>query len=482
MRAGYRELIIGMAKEMITGLVIREDQLEWTVLSTDKDRTQVGETRRVQVAGRPVLSPAGDEDVGMATQESAGGEAEDPLAEQVKKECRHLKSPISVCVSSDQLLTRVIKVPPVPDDEIPGMIRLQLDKISPFPVEEMVFSHELLTETPEERTILLAAVKEDVVDRLENTIGAAGLSSARVDIAVLGWWRLLKDARVVHEVGRHVMLVQDGSSIEMLVAQNGVPIEFRSLPKSDDWGGEIAEEISYTLMSQELEHGAGGTTLISIWHADPLPAALTQRLKDECLCDVVAKALSELPPLSEGIARRAIPADGPGIDLTPESWRQTEKARVFKRKLFLVAELLLAFWFFGVGVILGGVYYQQWLLGKLEDRKAEWDKPAEAVREMARRVRMINKYTQRTHSAIECLREVSVLLPTGLELTSFSYKKTESLKVSGKAGVVSQVYEFKKTLDKSRLFKDVSLEGPRFDRRSRRQIFDIEIKLPGGEQ
>ena len=62
----------------------------------------------------------------------------------------------------------------------------------------------------------------------------------------------------------------------------------------------------------------------------------------------------------------------------------------------------------------------------------------------------------------------------------FNFKKAESFKIAGRAGTVNQVYEYKSRQDKSRLLKDIRLTGPRYDPRTRKQVFEMEIKLPGG--
>jgi len=76
---------------------------------------------------------------------------------------------------------------------------------------------------------------------------------------------------------------------------------------------------------------------------------------------------------------------------------------------------------------------------------------------------------------------VAVAKPDKVDFTLYSYRKNESLKISGTASLVSQVYAFKNKLDQSDLFETTTLVGPRFDSRKRKQVFDVEIRLSGGE-
>jgi len=101
---------------------------------------------------------------------------------------------------------------------------------------------------------------------------------------------------------------------------------------------------------------------------------------------------------------------------------------------------------------------------------------------MRRRVFMIKRYMDRSDSALECLREISALQPRGIDLTSFSYRKGETLRISGEAETVDQVYSFKSKLEGSTLFVGAKLQGPRRDRKKRKEVFDIDLRLHGGAQ
>ncbi|MFH0879501.1 MAG: PilN domain-containing protein, partial [Lentisphaerota bacterium] len=59
----------------------------------------------------------------------------------------------------------------------------------------------------------------------------------------------------------------------------------------------------------------------------------------------------------------------------------------------------------------------------------------------------------RTHSALECLREVSEVLPGDVTLNTFTYKKGLSLVLRGEAPAANTVYDYYKALDQSTLFE-----------------------------
>jgi hypothetical protein len=118
-------------------------------------------------------------------------------------------------------------------------------------------------------------------------------------------------------------------------------------------------------------------------------------------------------------------------------------------------------------------------LDRLRRDQEKWGPLAMEVRDMRRRVALIQRYTDRTYSVLECFREICLLKPDGLDLKSFEYRKGRFVKLQGQAPNVDLVYQFKKNLDDSELLAGGSLMGPR-DYRGK-QNFDITIPLPGGE-
>lgn len=461
-----------MAKDRITGLVLSEDALEWTTLSV-KARGKVLDSGRVSLGESP--APADE------------AEAEIPTtADRIKDACSGFKgSSVVAGVGTDQLLLRVVELPPVEDGEIGSMVELQVDKFSPFPVESMVVTHEVLQRHQNGSLVLIAAVKEDVVNALGQTLEDAGLRTECLDAAIMGWWWILRDAGKSGEAGRRVFLFLDQSSVQMIAVQDGVPILFRSVAGAqeiahEDSDREICAEVAHSLMSLELEHGGGAATSIMLLYRGEEPLGLASALKSECACEVETAAQDTLAPLSEGLARRAAMREAGRVDLTPMTWRKAEKGRVFRKTVLVAAAAVLVLWLACLGGGVGVLTYQQYKLDRLKAEMEAWRAPALQVRSARRRVFMIERYTDMKTSALECLREISSLQPQGIDLTSFSYRKDESVKIYGEATAVSIVYSFKNRLDGSGVFDESDLTGPTRDARKRKEVFDIELQLAGG--
>jgi hypothetical protein len=459
-----------MAKDNIIGLAFRGDSVEWATLSAVRE-----EYRTVGTGSIPLEADLTEEQTKA-------------LVERLRTETGGLKGHVVVGLPSEDMLLRVVNLPLVEDDELRSMVRLQADKFSPFPVDTMVVSHEVLEKRGDTCVVLIAAAKAEVVERFGKVVEAAGVQAARVDVAVLGWWHLLNEAGEVRKDGRQLFLLVEGTTAEIVVAQDGVPLLLRSLRALEDGGeeelvAELAQEVGYTLMSLELEHGSAGECSVGVWHAGSAPVGLAEKIQQECACEPVLNSLDGLSSLAEGVAGRSADRDASRLDLTPDTWRTAAGTREFKRKMLMAVAIVLGVWVLGAGTLFGGLRFQQMRVSSLKAESEELSGPATEIRKLRYRVVTIKRHRDVTESALECLREISVAQPAGVDLTSFTYRKGEAVKISGEALNSELVYEFKrKLLDNSQLFLGVELQGPHDVPRRNRVRFDMDIKLRGGEQ
>ena len=141
---------------------------------------------------------------------------------------------------------------------------------------------------------------------------------------------------------------------------------------------------------------------------------------------------------------------------------------------------ILGLWVLAAAALFGTLAFEKHRINVLQKQKEELTKPAGEVARMKNRVMLVQRYTDRSKSALECLRHISSLLPEGIDLSSFSYRKGEGVKISGDATTVNLVYDFKKQIDDSGFFLGSTLDGPKLDSHKNRQSFDLDMKLAGG--
>lgn len=487
-----------MAPKLITALVWRADSAEWTTVKLAKGQLDLAGHQETP------LEPAGAEFVNPAR------------AAAVKAALGRAQADLCVGIPSDKVLMRVVDLPTADPAEMRSMAELQVDKFSPFPIEHMAVSLEVLSQKDNASRVLIAAVQRDVITALGDVLGPAGLLPHWVDVEVLGWWQLLKEQGQVPDKGRRVFLLADTSGTDLVISQDGVPVVFRSLGPAaglsdDEYHAEIADEVGYTLTSLEAERGSAEGMRLSLWTwgqqlppklvvpgGIPAPApraggepsrALVSKLREASALDVETRRLDSLPPLSEGLARRAAArgaAAGPTgmLDLAPAEWRSREQARSARKGLLAATAVFLVLWLAGGSAFLGGLALQKKRLVAVKAQVARMEGPAEEIRALKEKVDSFEQYADRSHSALECLREVSELLTEGIDLTSFVYKKGNSVSLRGEADSAEPIYAFFQAMEKSELFTKVKPEAVRQknqEGRSRSE-FSLTADLPGKEE
>ncbi|MBL7075996.1 MAG: pilus assembly protein PilM [Kiritimatiellae bacterium] len=459
-----------MARGRATGFVLEGDRLEWAVLVQGGDRL-----RRVD-QGMEVLS---------LDEEALDPEAAHAAAvEHIRSACGAVKGDTALGLPSTEVLLRVVDLPAVEDDELAEMVELQADKFSPFPIETMAVSHEVLDRSEDQCRVLVAAARDEAVDAHARLLVEAGLRPTGIDSCALGWWRLLQDEGNVPAEGRAALVVIAGATAELIIVQDAVPLVFRSLDLGSDTVpaervADIGQELRHTLITVELEHGSQPCGVV-LWACEDQLAAIENALQAEGVGDITSHALDGLPPVCEGIARRLV--TGGGIDLTPQAWLDADTSARHRRQMLGGLAGVLGVWLLCMIGLVALFGWRKGSISRLQARRKTWEAPAMAVRELRRRVLMIDRYTDMSHSALECLREISGIQPEGVDLVSFTYTKGDTIRVVGQAGERSRIYGFKEALDTSGFFPQVELGTQIQDRRRRHWNFDMVLTLPQGEE
>lgn len=366
------------------------------------------------------------------------------------------------------------------------MVELQVDKFSPFPADEATFAYEILDKKDGRCRLLMGAIPTKTADTLRACLQAAGLPPKWIDINLLGWWRLLRDAGKADGSQSRIFIILDDDACDMIVATGSTPVAVRSLSgldelSPDDVAEEIARETVYTMTSLDLERSGEPLAEISVWHrGETTPESLLHRLREQFPNPVHAASLDTLPPLAEGILRRSLDRQGT-MDLAPASWQQAESARRARRRIIQLSVSLLGIWALGMATLFGGLQYQKQRLGRLQTNLEKLTPAADNARMVRERVRILQQYIERKYSALECFREIADLLPPGITLKSMNYRKAKNLELSGEADAVTLIYDFKKELEKSHLF--VKTDLTRVTRTAQgKEVFKLTATLPGGEQ
>lgn len=428
--------------------VLRDTSIEWTAIEPRKGRPEIVQQKTVELHW-----PQGVEDRRSAE-----------AAAYLKTKLPVIKGSAGLVLPADRVLLRIVDLPSIDHAELLGMAELQVDKFSPFPLDQMAVAIEVLHRGADSSRVLIAAVQHEYIDHLGEFLVNAGLYPETVDVDVLGWWGLICEEKKIAAAGQEVVLIQDEHCAQLIVARDGVPVVIRAMDTNlpvdhASFVREAAEEIEYTLMTLEAGWGSMQTGGMTFFTRSIVPAELTDHLRARFGFETKSYHLDTLPPLSEGLCRRRFMAEGSALDLAPVAWRRSIASRQFQRRALIVSLAALAIW----SVVMGGLWWwsshQKKMLARSQAEMNVLQEEVASVRELRKQVEWLTQYSDRSYSVLECLREVSEMLPADVEISSFAFNKASQVNLRGESGSDGPINDFISALEKSSLFTSVVTEG-----------------------
>jgi len=460
---------ITIRDKTITAACRTPDGIEWTTLKIKQDGTE-----SMRQNSMPLALPEE-----LTEQELADVELPENLSEQIAGE-------VTVALRASELLMRTQEFPTNDPNEIAGMIGFQIDKVSPFPMDQLAVSHEILSTGETTACVLMAAAKRKIIDAIGDAFETKGVRIHSIDARALGWLQLLRDSGKLPETGCALLVISDGIDFVLMVLNESLPIVFRSLPtRIDDMTivDELTYEIGYTLTTLDAELDLPKPTTLQMWSIEEIPSALCTKLSEKSGLEVTSHTLNELPPLSEGLLRRTRSTEN-RIELIPTEWVEHQKRQKLQKQFFMISGSIVAVWLL-IMLVFTGIFKVRDL--RLNAAKADAAAIAPAAQQAAsnqKKLRALKEYSDRSDSSLECLREVTALLPAGdIEFVSYNYKKGDGVTLRGTARDDNIVYDFFKTLTKSELFerlRDQSV-NTKTTKGVRRAVFSLKLELPAKE-
>jgi hypothetical protein len=333
----------------------------------------------------------------------------------------------------EKVFFRVLRLPICEPEELAGMVELQLEKISPLAVSQVVWTFETVPPppgvTPDQQVVVVIMAERAMVEDQLAQLESIGYRPDRLEVPVLQ--QVLSAREEVDQV--------DGAWIYPRIINN------RPVCLVAWWaGGELCNINVAHLSSPEHLNELTEHLTASAWAAELegwAPAAWQWHL-------VADRELAEqwLPLLNEWAGRGVQPHDPPetaalAAACAHHAARPLEEANLlpleyrdrFHRDDVDRVWLNVAGWMLAAYAIFVGVYF--FALGNLRD---EQDKEERSRRKLQREhkgmaleeERFLKKreYDELGKKALECLQAVAVSLPTDMQLLSMNFNDRKESK------------------------------------------------------
>jgi type IV pilus assembly protein PilM len=136
--------------------------------------------------------------------------------------------PVALSISGQMVFPRYVKLPPVTTDKIAQIVRYEAQQNVPFPIDEVVWDYQLVGQEMGELSVLLVAVKGDLVKNLTDCVETAGLDPVLVDVSPLALYNTVRYNYA--ELTGCTMILDMGARSTNVVFVEGNRIFSRSIP------------------------------------------------------------------------------------------------------------------------------------------------------------------------------------------------------------------------------------------------------------
>ena len=379
---------------------------------------------------------------------------------------------IVTAIGGCDVLCQTLRLPTTNAAELKQMLDLQIDNLTPLPVEETVYSFEPLETTATETRILLAVASKGAVNERVAALEAVGWPATVVRVDALAVFReLLRQGALPADDRLNTLVLVSSAVANFIIFTAGNIITVRSVMVGDK--NFIQEELTRTLLAAEVERPGlvTGKTIFTTW-SEPLRATVAE-LADGA--EVLADSAAPQPALS--VCLDTARAGSPQLNLLPEEWRvRRQKARVRQMALRSLIGLGAAY-VLALAVFLTMLGIKQAQVSRVEGDLRRLQPQYTSAQELRKTLTAMQKRLDTQHSALEVLREVSQLMPDNVKLNGFSFKKDDKVTLRGQAQAAGFANDFIGRLEKSEMFTKVTPGGQRIEPGTGLTKFDVDCSL-----
>jgi len=382
---------------------------------------------------------------------------------------------VALALRTSSALVKVVDLPAAARDALTSAAEAHMDRLSPFGSGEQTTGHEVLAEEDGSLAVLVAGAPGTLFKTWDALlpIARAGLPG-RVDLAILGAWRQLRERHADMFGGRKLALVEIEGEWNLVLARDGVPRYIRGIAPATENGWR--RDLRLSLLSAEAELGPGRVDEVLVF-SNGADGPSNSLLMELCGCGVRRATCDTAADALEGCARRCL--EKKSLNLLPAAWVAARRARAASRNFNLGIAAAAALWVALTATLFGGPEVVKFFIKLDQDKIKAHDGNYQIVNNFRQRVLLIDRYKDRSKSALEALRViVESMPPETITLTAVNYQGVDGVRIEGEStGDRDAIYAFKETLQKSPPFVECDFNGSISTLPNRRDRFALDARF-----
>ena len=357
----------------------------------------------------------------------------------------------------EHVFLRVAQLPKSDFDETLSMVDLQMEKLSPMPVAQIVWSFHSLPHAEDNlQTVIVMVVARNIVEEFLGRLESQGYLADRLELPILEQLH----TTAITEDGARIYPDAAGAKNTALVAwwYGGVlqNLDLLTLPAANR-PAILKEQLLQMAWAGELE---GWLTSPPEWH---LVADVAASEWEPALREGLEQPIETITPLASRevaalTARRSAQTD-PKLGLMPPEfsvrYQQQFTDRLWMRGLLALGALYAT----GVAIYMVALAYASFNTQRVEQQVAGLGPTYTNAIQLRDRYRVLKDRQELKYAGLECWNTTARLLPENATLESINFTEGRRLSLSGTApnDQVQSLYDFERdmrraTIDGKELF------------------------------
>lgn len=361
--------------------------------------------------------------------------------------------------SADKAFVRVVQLPKADAAETRSMVELQLEKLSPLPVTQIIWSYEVFPYIKQDKigeelnphangelqTVIVIMAERDRVEAHLGQIESAGFIADRLELPLLDELRATK----VKDNGAWIFPNVGGQEATCLIAWwcDGVlqNLSLVHLPTDEKRGAVLQEQIAQTIWAGDLEGWLTSEPKLRLVADEAAAQAwlplfdLTQQV--EVVAPVPSKELAAL-------TARRVAGGSTATNLLPPDFTARYKQQFIDRLWMRSLAAIVVLYVIGVAIYLGGVKWTSYQHGSITDELTSLGPTYTNTVQIREKVKVLQDTLELQYAALECYLAVAKTLPPELTLNNINFERGRKVTFFGTAGAEdrTKVLEFNAAL------------------------------------
>jgi hypothetical protein len=389
---------------------------------------------------------------------------------------------------AESIFLRVIELPKGAFEETVSMVELQMEKLSPMPVAQIVWMIHVLPQTMADlQTVVVVIAERSAVEKFLGKLQEKNFLPDRLEAPMLDQL----DAITTKEDSAWIFPAAMGHPNAALVGWYGGGglrnLSFVLLPAAGDRAADLKKQLAQLMWAGELE---GWLALKPSWHlvAEGTVAAEWEPLLKQALEEPV-KVSQPLAAadLAARTARRAAQAAPTTAALLPAEfsnrYREQFRDRLWLHGLYaagIIYVIYVAFYF-------SASTWRGYQAGQVEQQVAALSDDYTNTIQLKARYAVLQERQNLKYAALDCWKLVADNLPEGITLQRFGFGDGQTLSLNGTTtqDQIDSLYSFNTTLKAAKLngqpmFKDA--EPPAWHQYQNNVTWSFSLKLQHTEK